>query len=111
MCKLALSEFRVVEVLGQAPQCISLHLGFNPVCLTPWALNILADQFKTKQSNRYRSLGSENKFLRAVAFHAFTRLVRGQLGARRVPLPACAYHAIRTKFVVQRDTATGYADE
>eukprot|EP00795_Rhopilema_esculentum_P015952 gene15952-7282_t len=111
MCKLALNEFQVVEELGQAPQCITVHPGFNPVCLTRWALYTLADQFKTRQNSRYRSLGSENKFLRALAFRAFTGLVYGKLGARRVPLPACAYHAIRTKFVVQCNTATGYADD
>ncbi len=111
MCELAVNEFRVVEELGQAPQCITLHPGFIPICLTPWTLEMLADQFKTKQNKRYKSLGSENKFLRAVAFRAFTRLVHGKIGARRVPLPACAYHAIRNKFVVRHEAATGYADE
>ena len=28
----------------------------------------------------------------------FTRLIHGRLKEKRIPLPACAYHAIRTAF-------------
>lgn len=38
------------------------------------------------------------RFLRGIAYREFTRLVHGYLGGRRIPLPACSYHAIRKAF-------------
>ena len=48
-------------------------------------------------------------FLRSVAYREFIRMVYGILGNRRVPLPACAYHEIRTKFPATTDESfTGF---
>ena len=38
---------------------------------------------------------SIRRFLRSVSYREFTQLVRGQIGALRIPLPVCAYHRIR----------------
>ena len=43
------------------------------------------------------------RYLRAVAYREFSRLVYGYLGKRRVPLPACAYTAIRETFPTEED--------
>lgn len=49
------------------------------------------------------------RYLRSVAYREFTQLVHGYLGNKRIPLPACAYHAIRTRFVGK--DFQGYDDE
>lgn len=36
--------------------------------------------------------------MRSVAYREFSHLVHGRIGKNRVPLPACAYHAIRSTF-------------
>jgi hypothetical protein len=42
----------------------------------------------------------------------FIRLVYGFLGSRRMPLPACAYMAIRKTFPVEKqEDYTGFQDE
>lgn len=38
------------------------------------------------------------RFMRRVAYREFSHLVHGCIGKNRVPLPACAYHAIRSTF-------------
>ena len=38
------------------------------------------------------------RFMRSVAYRKFIHLVYDQVGKNRIPLPACAYHAIRSKF-------------
>lgn len=45
------------------------------------------------------------RFLRGIAYREFTRLVHGYLGGRRIPLPACCYHAIRRTFPDTSDYA------
>jgi len=42
-------------------------------------------------------------FLRNVSYREFSRLVYGMLGNKRIPLPACAYVAIRKEFPVEKD--------
>ena len=52
------------------------------------------------------------RFLRSTAYREFTQLVHGYLGAKRIPLPACAYDAIRAEFMTDEDTDyTGYEDD
>ena len=36
--------------------------------------------------------------MRNVAYREFIHLMYGRVGKNRIPLPACAYHAIRSKF-------------
>lgn len=38
------------------------------------------------------------RYLRSIAYRQFTRMVYGPMGRKRVPLPACAYNAIRSTF-------------
>ena len=38
------------------------------------------------------------RYFRSVAYREYIQLVYGYLGKRRIPLPACAYHAIRQAF-------------
>ena len=52
------------------------------------------------------------RYLRSVAYREFSRLVYGFLGKKRIPLPSCAYTAIRKTFPVQEDeTLTGFEVE
>jgi hypothetical protein len=44
-----------------------------------------------------------------VAYREFIQLVYGVVGKRRIPLPACAYHSIRSKLITK--AFTGYEDE
>lgn len=46
---------------------------------------------------------SISRYLRAIAYREFTRLVYGYLGKKRIPLPACAYSAIRETFKTDDD--------
>ncbi len=50
-----------------------------------------------------------SRFLRSVAYRKFTRMVYGVIGKTRIPLPACACHAIRKKFPLTKDESfTGF---
>ncbi|XP_044169785.1 uncharacterized protein LOC122953852 [Acropora millepora] len=84
-------------------KCITAHPGFNAVCLQKWSLRLAADKYRTKGKQKYRQTGSEERFLRGVSYREFSRLVYGILGNRRIPLPACAYVAIRKEFPVDKD--------
>ncbi|XP_015754353.1 PREDICTED: uncharacterized protein LOC107334001 [Acropora digitifera] len=79
-------------------KCITEHPGFQPVCLEKWSLRLAALKYKTKAKQHYKQKGNEESFLRSVAYRQFSRLVYGFLGHRRIPLPACAYDAIRRRF-------------
>ena len=50
------------------------------------------------------------RFLRVVAYRQFTRFIHGYLKEKRIALPACAYHAIRTEFKEKNDNFQGYED-
>ena len=50
------------------------------------------------------------RFLRGIAYRQFTRLVHGRLKEKIIPLPACAYHAIRSTFKVEGDNFGGYEE-
>eukprot|EP00795_Rhopilema_esculentum_P006588 gene6588-biopygen632 len=47
-------------------------------------------------------------FLRSISYRSFTRLIHGRLGNKRIPLPACAYNAIRQEFPVLAGNAKGF---
>lgn len=50
------------------------------------------------------------RFLRSVSYREFSQLIYGFLGADRIPLPACAYHAIRLKFKDENNQFVGFDD-
>lgn len=50
------------------------------------------------------------RFLRGVAYREFTQLVHGILGGERIPLPACAYRAIRNAFSGDAGEYVGFED-
>ena len=50
------------------------------------------------------------RFLRVVAYRQFTRFVHGYIKVKRLPLPACTYHAIRNAFKEKDDDFKGYED-
>ena len=57
-------------------------------------------------------LSDYSRFLRCVSYRGFTRMVYQFLGNKRIPLPACAYMAIRKTFpVTEKEAFTGYVDE
>ena len=112
LCVEAINDELVFRELGCVPSCMTQHPGFRPVCLEIWSLRLASTKYKTRKEQRYRHTGSvpEEKFLRSVSYREFTSLVYGTIGKRRVPLPACAYHAIRNKFK-ENYIFTGYVDD
>lgn len=46
---------------GTVLHCIVDHPGFNPVCLQKWSLRMAADKFKTKEKQKYRQTGLEER--------------------------------------------------
>ncbi|PFX14442.1 hypothetical protein AWC38_SpisGene21396 [Stylophora pistillata] len=89
--------------------CITEHPGFQAVCLQKWSLRLAAGKYKTKGKQVNRQTGSEESFLRGVSYREFSRLVYGMLGSKRIPLPACAYMAIKKQFPVNKDESlTGF---
>ena len=51
--------------------------------------------------------------MRSVGYREFIHLVYGRVGKNRIPLPACAYHAIRSKFLTKEkgEDFVGFVDE
>ena len=49
----------LVQDVGTPPLCITLHPGFNPVCLEKWSLALAARKYKTKDKQRYHQPGWE----------------------------------------------------
>ena len=50
------------------------------------------------------------RFLRGVAYRQFTRMVHGRLKDKRIPLPACAYHIIRSTHEIEDEEFAGYEE-
>ncbi|CAB4001060.1 Hypothetical predicted protein [Paramuricea clavata] len=50
------------------------------------------------RSVRDRTCFTRSRYFRSVAYREYIQLVYGNLGKRRIPLPACGYHAIRQAF-------------
>ncbi|XP_065054820.1 uncharacterized protein LOC135683487 [Rhopilema esculentum] len=97
-CITALNDPLVLNERPGEVGCITSHPGFEPCCLQPWVLRLTGQRFKRKDKLTYSKIKTEERFLRAIVYRQFTRLVYGLLGNKRIPLPACAYHTIRTKF-------------
>jgi len=110
-CMKCLSSEMVIEEVGTKPNCVTQHPGFSQVCLQKWSLRLAADKYKTRNKTKYRQTGTENRFLRGISYREFTRLVHGYLGGRRIPLPACTYHAIRTTFPEEKSSYAGFETE
>ena len=53
------------------------------------------------------------RFMRSVAYRQFIHLVYEHVGKHRIPLPACAYHAIRSNFQPKdsNEYFVGFQDE
>ncbi|XP_067050142.1 uncharacterized protein [Acropora muricata] len=107
-CKESLNSELVLCEVNSNPNCVILHPGFYPVCLNRWSLRSAAAKYRAQDGTKYRQTGTETEFLRATAYREFTQLVHGYLGARRIPLPACAYHAIRKEFSIESEHFNGY---
>ncbi|XP_015766905.1 PREDICTED: uncharacterized protein LOC107345686 [Acropora digitifera] len=104
-CVEAITCDLVREDLGEGEElkCVTEHPGFRPVCLEKWSLRMASSKYRKRDKQTYKKTGSEERYLRAVAYREFSRLVYGYLGKRRVPLPACAYTAIRETFPTEED--------
>ena len=50
-----------------------------------------------------------SSYLRSISYREYIQLVYGHIGKRRIPLPPCAYNAIRTKF--EGKLFKGYEDD
>lgn len=128
-CLDALSSELVLEEIGNAPACITLHPGFATVCLNTWSVRLSAGKYqridkkaivkKNQKWHKYigfslpkacvpHNLCSSQfphrftfhfTFFRSVAYREFIQLICGRLGKVRIPLPACAYHIIRKTFL------------
>ncbi|CAH3151818.1 unnamed protein product [Porites lobata] len=110
-CCEALESDIVVEDLeeGDVLKCITEHPGFRPVCLEKWSLRLANGKYHKKDKGYYKKVASEERYLGSTAYREFSRLVYGFMGKKRIPLPSCAYNAIRTAFALQEDeTFTGF---
>ncbi|CAH3137497.1 unnamed protein product [Porites lobata] len=105
------------EAIGDRTLYITLHPGFESVCLNRHVLEVAALGLKTRAGKSYttvrgQSNKSDNEFLRSVAYRQFTRLLWSYIGSsRRYPLPCCAYNKIRKKFPSQNGHYRGFEDE
>eukprot|EP00794_Sanderia_malayensis_P011506 gene11506-biopygen9179 len=110
-CVQSLSTELVLAEVDEVPKCIILDPGFGAHCLSAWSLRLAGTRYKTRQKKRYYQLrpNEAESYLRAVSYREFTRLVHGILGKKRIPLPACAYFAIRKKFPTDKEF-TGFED-
>ncbi|XP_046855950.1 uncharacterized protein LOC124449052 [Xenia sp. Carnegie-2017] len=97
-CIESLNSEMVLGEMKVVPKCITLHPAFNSVCLDIWSLRMAGPKFRKIDGRKYAKHDDENRYLRSVAYREFTQLVHGYLGRKRIPLPACAYHSIRTRF-------------
>ena len=76
--------------------------------------NILTFSYKI---NVFLNLETISEFLqvheKSGIYREFIHLVYGRLGKNRIPLPACAYHAIRSKFPTKEKNGNcvGFVDE
>ncbi|CAB3999985.1 Hypothetical predicted protein [Paramuricea clavata] len=110
-CTKALSSDDVLQDVEIPPTCVLNHPGFRINCLEKWSLKMAVPKYKTKIGKRYRQQGSEETFFRSIAYREFSQLVYGVLGRLRIPLPACAYHAIRTQFPPGDKELTGFDED
>ena len=124
-CIESLNSEMVLGEMKVVPKCITLHPAFNSVCLDIWSLQMAGPKFRKIDGRKYAKHDDENRYvhtyvlssyvkfnycetniclickyryLRSVAYREFTQLVHGYLGRKRIPLPACAYHSITTRF-------------
>ncbi|CAH3153488.1 unnamed protein product, partial [Porites lobata] len=104
-CVESLTSEIVLEDLeeGQELCCVTEHPGFRPVCLEKWSLRLAGGKYRTKAREYDKKTGSDERYLRSIAYKEFTGLVHGYLGKRRIPLPACAYTTIRKAFPSKED--------
>ncbi|XP_022802031.1 uncharacterized protein LOC111339612 [Stylophora pistillata] len=83
----------VMEEFGFFLKCITLHPGFQDVCLFFFVLQVAALNLKTRSGFFFRTIythgrRTEAEFLRSVAYRKFTRLLWDYIGSsRRYPLP------------------------
>ncbi|XP_048586635.1 uncharacterized protein LOC125568409 [Nematostella vectensis] len=104
-CVEALQSDLVVQDLEPCTKlkCVTEHPGFAPVCLEKWSLRMAAKKLRRRDKETYKQTGTEERLLRALAYREFTRLIYGIMGRKIIPLPACAYHAIRRTFPMAED--------
>lgn len=57
----SLESEQVSEEVGATPVCITLHPGFNAVCLNRWSLRSSAAKYKTMDGVKYRQLRTEEE--------------------------------------------------
>eukprot|EP00794_Sanderia_malayensis_P013301 gene13301-14674_t len=60
-CTTALFDVEVVEEYGKVPECVTLHPGFNTVCLSKWTLRLASEKYRTQLNARYVRMTSELK--------------------------------------------------
>ena len=49
----------IMSVVNQASDCVTLHSGFQDVCLNRWVLEVASLTFKTKAGKSYRTIFSQ----------------------------------------------------
>lgn len=106
----------IMEEFGDRKKCITLHPGFQEVCLNRHVLQVASLNLKTRSGKSYRTIftqgrRTEAEFLRSVAYRQFTRLLWDFIGSsRRYPLPCCAYTKIQKHFPAENGQYHGFED-
>ena len=57
----ALKADLVVKEVGFVPHCITLHPGFDSVCLAPWSLRQAGRKFRKLDERKYTIQNDENR--------------------------------------------------
>lgn len=60
-CLESLASDAVSLEVETTPPCVTMHLGFNAVCLNRWSLRSASAKYKTIDGRKYRQIGSEEK--------------------------------------------------
>lgn len=60
-CIEALRTELVLQEVGAVPHCITLHPGFDSVCLATWSLRLAGRKFRKIDGKKYKVQGDENR--------------------------------------------------
>ncbi|XP_061193720.1 P2X purinoceptor 7-like [Saccostrea echinata] len=85
--------------------CITLHQGFEPVCLNQYVLRTAYFEYR----QQYQDLPESNDRMRYIGYRQLVRWCWGWLGRNvRVPLPACAVTKVRETYPEETGTYHGF---
>ena len=83
-CVESLTTDLVQQDVSTELSCVTEHPGFQPVCLEKWSLRMAADRFKTKEKQRYRQTGSEERYKFYAIYYSLNLFVYHSIGWSKI---------------------------